>query len=203
MEGKRNEHYCALHDRATAALKAMYHNATLSFEGIKDEDWSDFHEWVSFTAEVEIQELNEGGAYGSDEIMGPYIRGKYKSPAAQRRAWRMYEDNKRHEQNECARHERIIEYGKIYTWGRGGRTIGPDRLITGQMYWRIDYEKADLPFGDLTDLVLTVEAWNEFVEEWCAGIVHWYYDEKKERAANDAWEAEQERKAMHAYACMC
>jgi hypothetical protein len=69
--------------------------------------------------------------------------------------------------------ERINEYGKLYQWGRGGRTLAPKDLIRqgggGSFSIREDYAD-ELPAVAVVDLIRVVESFNATVESWCAGV---------------------------------
>lgn len=67
--------------------------------------------------------------------------------------------------------ERIGEYGTLYQYGRGGRTLAPDRLVEqrGGSSFRIREDYADdLPIGDVVELIRIVESFNAYVETWCS-----------------------------------
>lgn len=164
----------ALRDRAENALLNLYHNATPSWpQFANDKEAKIFWDWLHDQASFEIEHLNGGGVYGSNESMKKYFMGKYASDKAGRYAFRRYLKNKAWEQEKYARHELITEYGKLYTWGRGGRTLAPNGLIRqgGGSSFSIDTSKAEeASYADLTELILIVEAFNAYVEAWNKGI---------------------------------
>ena len=70
-----------------------------------------------------------------------------------------------------ARWERISDYGKLYTYGRGGRTLAPDGL------WRQDgrghgrkVDPAELSILGCVDLIRIVESFNAYVAAWCEDV---------------------------------
>jgi hypothetical protein len=71
-----------------------------------------------------------------------------------------------------ARWEEICEYGQLYQWGRGGRTLAPADLYldrggfggTGPNEGIPD----DLTIRDCIDLIRIVESFNAYVRQWCS-----------------------------------
>lgn len=67
----------------------------------------------------------------------------------------------------------IAQYGRVYTWGRGGRTLAPDDLIRthGGSSFSINVEPAqEWPISKVVELTLIVESFNAYVEAWNKGI---------------------------------
>ena len=102
---------------------------------------------------------------------------------------RKYPDIKRND----AQWERIGEFGKLYQWGRGGRTLAPDGLVkTGggsQFSMRKDCEERSI--ADCIELIRIVESFNAYVAAWCAYVPEMW----KDHCADLAREERAERKA--------
>lgn len=178
--------------RAAHALRDMYHNATLPFSnrelpnavqkhfGIRDPHEYE-SQWISDTAEFEIDYINDGGAYGPDC-----------EPTLRRPRW-----------------ERITElYGTVYQWGRGGRTLAPEKLISqrGGSSFGIDYGIIDnMSATDLTELCLAVESFNAHVKAVCNAFPEMWAEHLDDLIAeyNAAFaaEAQSERPDMYAQPC--
>ena len=168
-----------INDRLIVALENLYHNATPHhpYAQISDSAESLYEEWFSDAASFEIEHINGGGAHGLNSSLIPsYCQHPYvpkemdcKSPHFISK-WCLFMRQKAlREINKYARHERIIEYGKLYTWGRGGRTLAPDELIRqrgGSSFSIKNPEDLTLTLEEKTDMILTLEAFNASVEEW-------------------------------------
>lgn len=161
-----------LERRAENALLNLYHNATPSWPRFdSDKEAEIFWNWLEDQASCEIDYLNSGGAWGERSSMAAYFDKKYKAPRTAIYALKKWLRARDYEQSKYARHERITDYGKLYTWGRGGRTLSPDGLICGGAYWRIDLAAAEeWPAAKLVELILVVEAFNAYVEAWNKGV---------------------------------
>jgi hypothetical protein len=68
-----------------------------------------------------------------------------------------------------AQWERIGEFGQLYQYGRGGRTLAPDGLIRqhggSSFSVREDYAD-DLSRAEVVDLIRVLESFNAYVETW-------------------------------------
>jgi len=183
----------ALLTRARTAVENMYHNATLHFpSGTSDAHYELFQEMCS----DEIQHLNGGGAYGAPQSMREHFMSTHKSTAAGRYAYAKYQRTKALEQERYARHERITEYGKLYTWGRSGATLAPSDLVRrrGGSSFSLSCEGFEhMNQGQLTRMTLTVEAFNRYVAQWCSETnVAFMLDEQKQIEQDEKEEAEQD-----------
>lgn len=78
-----------LNARAEAALRDMYHNASIAYpRDLCGRSSEYFEQWFADVCEQELDYLRSGGAYGSNyrkTLAAPCNAGKYKSLAAQRR----------------------------------------------------------------------------------------------------------------------
>lgn len=145
----------ALLARLDDALRNMYHNATPDHpwravpDALQDNYLSTFNMWAECEIEYIVDGLGASGAeYAKERKRGWPHKGE-------REAWLV----------SC-----ITQYGKLYTWGRGGRTIAPDGLI-GQrggssFYIRAADNFADACNAELTHMIQVVEAFNNYVERW-------------------------------------
>lgn len=64
--------------------------------------------------------------------------------------------------------ERITEYGKLYQYGRGGRTLAPDGLWNdrGGPKWAAEEHS----IADCVELIRIVESFNRYVTAWCSSV---------------------------------
>lgn len=160
----------ALLSRLDDALTNMYHNATPSYPNDVEEG-DHFDEWLSDVGQREIEYIQDG--------LGvlPETWKKYKRmgfPPQERYYWLV---------------GRITEWGKLYQWGRGGRTLAPEDLVKtgGGSSFRVkdsDYFE-DMSNADLTDMIQVVEAFNKYVETWNKGIPEMWKEEKEERKTDE------------------
>lgn len=95
-----------------------------------------------------------------------------------------------------AQWELIGEYGKLYQWGRGGRTLAPEQLIKqgGGSSFSIREDYADeLPIADVVDLIRVVESFNRYVGSWCASVPEQWAEYTKERERDERAERQRQR----------
>lgn len=167
----------AMRERCREALRNLYHNATPVYPRCESDAESRACEsWFQGAAEFEIEYLQSGGAYGSNyqkTLRADCNAGHYKSQAARdyyvRKGMRaMHEERERYALWECA-----SDYGRIYQYGRGGRTLAPSDLVRnrGGFGWGIaeDYGD-DLPYADCVWLCRVIESFNRHVESWCKSV---------------------------------
>lgn len=211
------EHKELLRERARAALRDLYHNATPVYPRDlrgRSEDYA--QSWFQDAAEFEVEYLLDGGAYGKDyrkTLAAECNAGRYKSEKARayyvckgmrameyERAdcgaltgWRVMELAAGNEKLRAdwspkmnmrealaprilrcnAQWERIGEFGKLYTWGRGGRTLAPADFIRqgGGSRFSIREDYADeLSAAACVDLIRVLESFNAHVAAWCNGV---------------------------------
>jgi len=72
-------------------------------------------------------------------------------------------------QRNNSRWERISEFGELFQYGRGGRTLAPRDLMTGRGSIREDYADG-MNAESLTDFIRVLESFNAYVERWNASI---------------------------------
>lgn len=190
-----------LRERARDALRSLYHNATPSYPRDlygRSEDYA--QQWLSDAAQFEIEYLQDGGAYGRDyeeTRRADCNAGRYKSERAREYYVRAKMRAMREARAKYAAWEYIHEYGRLYQWGRGGRTLAPDRLIRqgggGSFSIRKDYAN-DMNAEQLTDFVRVLESFNQYVGAWCAGVPEMW----REHCADEDREALREKRAAAA-----
>lgn len=211
----KQERHEAIRERARAAIRNLYHNATPHFPRDlrgRSEDYA--QQWFNDAAEQEIEYMQDGGATPGDyreTLEHPANAGKYHSEAARRfyvasklrardleradcgalTGWRVLEiavlnsggrvrpgasrarvltaRNDAELERSNALWERISEYGKLYTWGRGGRTLAPRDLVRerGGSGFSVREDYADeMRIASVVDLIRIVESFNAAVERW-------------------------------------
>ena len=145
----------ALIARLDRALSDMYHNATPAWlapyipEGLDNEFW----EWFSSVASDEIAYIGDGLCRTDKEY-------NYQRKIG-------FQHNERY----FYLVSRITEYfGKLYTWGRGGRTLAPQRLIRqrggGSFSILSGDEFIDSSNERLSNMIQVIEAFNDYVKQW-------------------------------------
>ena len=164
----------AIRRRAARAIQALYHNASPKFylvdlRGITEED---AQAWFAQAAEDEIDYLNGGGAYGPHyraTLEEPRNAGQLQSTRARRYYVAKGLRAMREEQGKFALHERILDYGRLCTYGRGGRTLAPCDLMSRRRPPgpRVDAAfNDDTPIGAVVQLARIVEAFNDYTARW-------------------------------------
>lgn len=158
-----------LFNRAIQAASSMYHNATpVYISPQNDKEAHMINEFIADQGEGEIDHIHGGGAHGGDSTTD-FVANQYKTKEAQRIARRCYVVRRDIEVSKYALYERIINYGTLYTYGRGGRTLAPSDLVdTRQGHMQrpnMDFLES-LTRGGLTELILVVESFNKYVKDW-------------------------------------
>lgn len=100
-------------------------------------------------------------------------------------------ETKRHN----ARWEYISEYGKLYQYGRGGRTLAPDQLYSDHGHAKVD--PAELSISACVDLIRIVESFNAYVGAWCKSVPEQWHEhcETEDAEARAAKRAAAQHKA--------
>lgn len=168
--------------RLETALENVYHNATIDYPSLDDDDLfsADFEGWLQ--GEVEsafdnIQSYDKWGSnrrsvfckrWGQQEIPKKYVRrSNLLNPD------RLYGIN---------------EYGPIYSYGRGGRTVAPEQWTNRHGGSSFSIKKAEdmtdrWTYDSVVQLVLLVEAFNAHVEDFCNRIKDGWKNYVDERTA--------------------
>jgi hypothetical protein len=183
-------HKQAIRERAERALADLYHNATPKYPRLDDAQSEQFESWFSDAVSFEIDYIRGGGASAVTAaqyrrtLEHPANAGRFKSAAARAyyvrkglRDWAMERarcnrlDSRQSPVN--AHWERITEYGKLYQWGRGGRTLAPSDLIQtrgGSSFMIRHSLVADLSIRECLDLIQVLESFNRYVKAWCESV---------------------------------
>lgn len=168
--------HAAIRARAERAVLSLYHAATPRYpRDVPERDVDTFQSWFDDAAMFEVEYLNDGGPYGRDyarTLAANCNAGRFKSDAARRYYIRkgltaMARDIAR------SPADRITDFGTLYTWGRGGRTLAPEGLVRqrggGAFAMRGDWHE-EMPIADVVQGIRTIEAFTAYVEAWCAGV---------------------------------
>ena len=189
----KQQRHETIRERAENAVRDLYHNATLPWFGGeyygRTEDYA--QAWLESACEFEIDYLRDGGAYGKNyraTLAAPCNAGKYKSERARAyyiakgmRAYRL----------DVQGWERITEYGKLYQYGRGGRTLAPADLWNDRGN-NPKFDAAEHSIGYCVELIQIVESFNAYVAAWCAGVPEMW---REHCAEEDAEELRQKRQS--------
>lgn len=168
----RREHKEAILERLDAALKDTYHNATVHIPGsIPDNEIYEFSDHLyNFVFPYEIEYIRDG--LGVD---GKHWERLARKGLIHPTEYKFYLVS------------RATKFGDLYQWGRGGRTLAPDRLVrqTGAGRFRIpEAEKyEDWNALDMVELIQILEAFNQYVKNGCSqeAIESYYRDWKEDR----------------------
>ena len=172
------ERHAAIRERAANAIRDMYHNATPSYPHVSDKMVNHFQSWFDRQAEWEIEYIRDGGAYAKSNaayrrVLERNSVTQQKSEAAQSLYVRIGMRSMRRERDKYARWEWINQYGTLYQYGRGGRTLAPENLVkTGggsRFSMREDYCD-DMAIADCVELIGIAESFNAYVTAWCKSI---------------------------------
>jgi hypothetical protein len=189
--------------RLSDALQSLYHNATPNHpRNIPDELWQEYDAQFYQWAEDEIHFMRGGGCTGKT----PYNEMKHiKEKYMHLKSWPVIARIKRAQfEREKEKWFSILDHGKLYTWGRGGRTLAPDGLINsrGASFSIKDAgEFAHYSREAIVDLIKAIDAFNEYVINWCSSenlSYMWadYCDNKKDDLKSEAIEARKELKTL-------
>ena len=176
----------AVRARARSAILDLYHNATVNHPYTEDESYWD---WFQDAASFEIEYIQEGGAYGSLvrhlHNVGKECDREGRSLAYKSMARRREKRNILIERSRWSAWNYTADwYGKLYQYGRGGRTLAPEDLIRtggGSTYSvREDYPD-DLNMEDCVELIQVIESFNWFVGCWCKDVPDLWADEVQQQ----------------------
>lgn len=183
--------------RAQYAIKAMYHNATPNYPRLDGDESDKFGPWFENAALNEIDYIAHGGASPGDyraTLAHPANGGKLKSEKARRYYIAKGLRGRDEERARCnsldsrvtltnAMWERITEYGALYSYGRGGRTLAPSDLVNdrGPSFGMRQEAACDMNMESCVELIRIVESFNAHVAAWCKGVPEMfaeYYNEE-------------------------
>lgn len=190
-------------DALNAELENIYHNATIR-------QWPDdipgcpaFFDWLGDAGSYEVSYLNDGGATGrACYTTFEHIKREaaaFKSDAARARFLRM--KRRDYLRDRAAGIEsRIHEYGRIYSYGRGGRTLAPDnwtRPRGGSGFSAKQYDYEDLTAERAADILRDVREFNAFIRAWCDYTPKQYREECAYRLSETIDEKRDELHALN------
>ena len=136
----------AILNRLDAALCNLYHNATPGYVPLDSEQASKaYQDWFSFYASCEIEYIQDGLGRTAQDW---HKESKTGFQANERYFWLV---------------SRITDYGKLYQYGRGGRTLAPSQLVSRNGR---PIQEQDINMADATDMIMVLEAFNHYVGEW-------------------------------------
>ena len=195
------ERHEAIRERARNAIRDLYHNATPTYpdpsdgDPYLDPDGEEFWDWFQRAAQFELEYVQGGGAYGS-VTNAVYQTGRGKSLPYKAMARRRVRRQIKLERSRCNRNdsrEGPVDamweyasdwYGKLYQWGRGGRTLAPEDLVRegGGSNFSVDEDYPDdLSIEDCVDLIKVIESFNAYVASWCKSIPELWADEVEQQ----------------------
>ena len=65
----------------------------------------------------------------------------------------------------------IFNYGEVYQYGRGGRTVCPKKLVNGGVYWRIKkVDDLEMTASEMRTLLKVLRKFNTLVREFCSSV---------------------------------
>lgn len=202
MAHRKQQHHTALKARLERSLADLYHNATLPLFPVSAQNEYEeqlFEDWLQYYCESQIAYIQAGGAYPDYQKTYQWIYNRNflegKSAAyAERLAMKFYR-NMQEERARCnsldsrqtavnALYEEISNWGTLYQYGRGGRTLAPDGLISGSSYnWHIrnvEEVTESMPYEEQVRLCMVLESFNTYVEKACEAIPEeWEYYKKE------------------------
>lgn len=176
-------------DRLESALTDLYHNATPNYPQTQNEyEASLFDDWFTNAASFEIEYIQDGGAYSvmtyQDYAASAARDGK--SPAYAHYYARKCIKTCNLERAKYAPWEWVgSKFGKIYTYGRGGRTLAPEQCIrtrggSGFSIMSIDDFSDERGKEWLTQAIQILESFNSYVAAWCKSIPDQWNEYKAE-----------------------
>ena len=178
----------ALLARAERAVMRLYHLATPAYPADFGPYGDRFADWLGLEAADDLEYLNHGGPYGHDyreTLAHPVNSGHLKSEAARARYIRMGLDKMNRDPGAV----RVVDmFGKLYTWGRGGRTVAPEKLVRqrGGGSFSLTAERLDDWSAErLTEAVQVLERFGDDVAEWNASVPERWAEHTAAVAADD------------------
>lgn len=69
---------------------------------------------------------------------------------------------------------KILHYGRVFQWGRGGRTLAPEGLINiggGSQFSIKSVEDLELSVSETRSLITTLRAFNQLVRDYSHSII--------------------------------
>lgn len=176
----------ALLQRAERAVMRLYHLATPTWPADFGPYAADFDQWLGHEGADALNELNRPYLASSP---GLTASERFRDPMTARVARRLACERARREA-EAYPAARVVElFGELYTWGRGGRTVAPDRLVQGRGGSSFALSASYLDGWSaerLTEAVRVLEAFGAEVAAWNAAVPERWADYTAEMVAADA-----------------
>lgn len=65
----------------------------------------------------------------------------------------------------------IFNYGEVYQYGRGGRTVCPEKLVSGGVYWRIKkVDDLEMTASEMRTLLKVLRKFDALVRDFCSSV---------------------------------
>jgi len=93
----------------------------------------------------------------------------------------------------------ILSYGKVYSYGRGGRTLAPESLIDsgGGVSFRVkEVENLELSYNEMRKLLRVLTKFNDLVEDFCKNVIDSSIEFIREEHSKDI-EENKDKKRQH------
>ena len=181
------EHKALIYARAENAITDLYHNATPNYpRELYGRSAEYFQSWFEGAAEFEVEYLRGGGAYGKNyqaALAAPCNAGRYKSKRAQEYYVAKGMRDMALEREHCgtcsdgtpnnAMWEYLSEFGTLYSYGQGGRTLAPENLVktSGRSSFGLRaFDASDQSIAYCVRLIQIVESFNHYVKAWCDSV---------------------------------
>ena len=177
----KSDRHSLIHERCEEAIRNLYHNATPSYPRTDDES---FMSWFENAARDEIDYINSGGAYGphySQSVRENAARRFHSDRARQRYHSIQMRVMRLDQSTSSGAWERITEYGRVYQYGRGGRTLAPEGLVT----YRGSPDEVHFSrccIFDVVEAIQIIEAFNRYVGDWCKAVPEMWKETQEELA---------------------
>lgn len=68
----------------------------------------------------------------------------------------------------------ILNYGEVYQWGRGGKTLAPQNLVSqrGGSSFRIkNVDELEMSYNEMRKLLKVLKKFNDLVEDFCNHVM--------------------------------
>lgn len=141
-------------DRLNETLKDLYHNARVNYAYDAMESYTDLTGYCAYNKfnEFVSDEINY-----INEMLGLTKKEVYETSYCKKeRPFRLIA-------------QLILKYGQVYSYGRGGKTVAPNKLMNeSRNPYPIQYEYDDINASEATDLILMINAFNDYIKNWCS-----------------------------------
>lgn len=142
----------AIATRFEEAVKDLYHNATPVYPEVSESDQSKFDSWFEESIRCDLHYLKTGLSYQDKWDLQVKIGF---SDDYLRQEWLA---------------QKIYSFGEVYQYGRGGRTLAPEKLVKvkggSSFTLKATWDNFDFNVEALTTAILILEAFNKLVKKW-------------------------------------